>query len=204
VQLVGGKLDLMGHEFRIDHGTVNFTDRPDTDPLVKVTAYWEAPDGTRVYADFTGPLNEGDLTLRSEPSLTRDQIIALLQFGTPEGAYGVTVPGQTGTTATLAGAAVGNIATPVINRILSGVTTADISTRIDTSQAGNPKPEVAVQLSSRLSAAISYNVGVPPPGKRPDRTELRLDLRIVRAWVLEAVVGDRGSTSLDVLWRHRY
>ena len=55
-----------------------------------------------------------------------------------------------------------------------------------------------------MSARLSYKLGVPAPGQNPDRTELTLDWRFIRNWSLVAVVGDQGSTALDVMWRMRY
>ncbi len=56
----------------------------------------------------------------------------------------------------------------------------------------------------QISARLGYKLGVPAPGENPDRTELTLDWRFIRNWSLVAVVGDQGSTALDVLWRMRY
>ncbi len=69
--------------------------------------------------------------------------------------------------------------------------------------ANSPRPELAVQITKTVSARLGYELGVPAPGENPDRTELTLDWRFFRNWSLVAVVGDQGSTALDVLWRMR-
>ena len=97
----------------------------------------------------------------------------------------------------------GGAATKGLNRALGDLTTLDVSTRIDTSY-GDPRPEVVVQLTRRLSAQLSYAVGEPAPGQSPDRTFLTLDLRLGSRWSLATTFGDRGASMLDLLWRYRY
>jgi hypothetical protein len=46
------------------------------------------PSGYTVYADYSGTVKAGKLTLHSEPQLTQTEIVSLLLFGTPEGSLG--------------------------------------------------------------------------------------------------------------------
>ncbi len=202
IRIARGEIELQGKIFKIDRGVVTFTGDP-SNPQVNATAYWEAPEGTRVYVDFTGTPKDGKLELRSDPALSQDEIIALIMFGSPDGTFGASGSQDTGTAAQGVGLA-GGLVTQGLNRIISGITTADITTRIDTSEASNPKPEVAVQLTSRVSARVGYKVGVPPPGDNPDRATITLDWRFFRNWSVSAEVGDQGSTAVDLVWRMRY
>ena len=205
IQLTRGKLEIQGKQFMIDRGIVSFVGPDPADPQVIATAYWDAPDNIRVYADFSGHVTSGKLTLRAEPSLTQDEILALILFGSPDGAFGAAPKsGQADTTGVQAASLAGGVVTQGLNKAISGLTSADITTRVDTSEADNPRPELAVQLSKKVSARIGYKLGVPAPGDNPDRTELTIDWRFVRNWSLSAVVGDQGSTALDVVWRYRY
>jgi translocation and assembly module TamB len=79
----------------------------------------------------------------------------------------------------------------------------DIQTRIGEHQ-GSPLPEVALQLTPRLSAEVAYALSTPLPGQSPDRTFVTLDLRLFSNLSLSSSVGDQGSTLLDLLWRYRY
>jgi translocation and assembly module TamB len=205
LHVVRGTLDVQGKQFSVDRAVVTFTDGDADDPMVVATASWIAPDQTRVYADFSGRLQSGRVVLRSTPPLTDNELLALLLFGTREGTSGAE------TTALLESAALnraaslaGGLVTEALNRAIAGVTTARITTRIDTSQAGTLRPEVSIQLSRSLSARLRYTLGVPAPGQRPDRTELILSLRFFRNWSLDATIGDQGSTSLDATWRLQY
>jgi hypothetical protein len=97
----------------------------------------------------------------------------------------------------------GGAATKGLNRALGDITSLDIQTRVDTS-SGSPQPEVAIQVTRRLTAELGYSLGTPGPGQAQDRTFLTLDFRVRRNWSLSTTIGDRGSTMWDVLWRYRY
>lgn len=198
VRLVRGKLELQGRVFTIERGVVTFTGPDPENPQVVATAYWDAPDGTRVFADFSGNVTEGKLDLRSEPALSQDQIVSLIAFGSADGGVGAS-----GATAGAGASVAGGILTQGVNDILAGIT-PDVTTRVDTSESGNPKPEVAIQISSRVSARLGYAVGAPSLGDAPDRATVTLDWRFFKNWSIAAEVGDHGSTAVDVLWRVRY
>jgi len=97
----------------------------------------------------------------------------------------------------------GNLVAQALNAAISGIT-GDVKLRVDTSRAASPRPELVVELSRRVTARLAYSLGVPGPGEDPDRAALTLDWRFDRDWSLVAVVGDQGSTALDVVWRLRY
>ena len=56
-----GKLDVQGKSFEIETGTVTFVGDP-ANPEINVTAGWTAQDGTRIFADYIGPLKTGKVT----------------------------------------------------------------------------------------------------------------------------------------------
>jgi hypothetical protein len=97
----------------------------------------------------------------------------------------------------------GNVVAQGLNVELRRLTSLDIQTRIGTRE-GEPQPEVAVQLTPRLTAELAYRLEAPTPGRAPDRTYLTLDLRLFRNWSLSTTIGDAGSFVLELLWRYRY
>ncbi|HEY4158700.1 MAG TPA: translocation/assembly module TamB domain-containing protein, partial [Polyangiaceae bacterium] len=74
LRLRGGSLDVSGKEFKIESGTITFNGGDPSNPTVVATARWDSPADYLVYADFTGPVQKGKLTLHTEPPLTQDQI----------------------------------------------------------------------------------------------------------------------------------
>jgi translocation and assembly module TamB len=200
-----GYIELQGKRFQIEKGTVNFTGQSPDNPVVVATAAYDSPDGTKVYADFVGPVQTGKLTLRSEPELTQNEILALLLFGSADGTFGQAAPqGQGGNTGTEAASLAGGVVTQGLNKAISGVTGVEVQTKVDTQESGDPRPEVEVALSRDVSATLVYNLGVPTPGQSPDDTLLLLDWRFHKNYSTEATVGDKGTSILDLTWKYRY
>ena len=98
----------------------------------------------------------------------------------------------------------GGVATQAINSAISGVTGDSVTTRVDTSESDNPRPDIGWQISHSIAAHFVVNLGLPAPGDNPDQELLLVDWRFVRNWMLEGTVGDAGSSLLDLSWRWRY
>lgn len=195
-----GTLDISGKEFEIERGTVSFTGGAPDNPTIDAVARYDSPAGYTVYAEYTGTAKVGKLRLSSEPALSQDEILTLLLFGTPDGSFG---GGGNSDSLSTAVSVAGGTAAKGLNRALSDVTALDVSARIDTS-TGAPRPELVVQLTPRVSARVTQAIGEPTPGQSPDRTFLTVEFRFARAWSLSTMVGDRGASALDLVWRNRY
>jgi translocation and assembly module TamB len=200
LELRGGTLDVQGKLFDIERGLVTFSGDA-ANPTITATARWDSPLGYTVYAEYSGDVDNGKITLRSEPPLNQDEIASLLLFGDPEGSIG-TGSGDTNSAATAVGVA-GDTAAKGLNRALSDLTELDVAARVDTS-TGTARPELVVQLSPRLAARVTRAVGEPQNGQPPDRTFLTFDFRFTRSWSVSAVVGDHGGSGMDLIWRRRY
>jgi translocation and assembly module TamB len=199
IRVASGKLDVSGKQFKVESGVITFSGEPGN-PTIVATARWDAPDADRhrVYADATGTAENLKITLRSEPPLTRDQILSLLLTGSANGS----LAGGGGSNAATAVGAVGGTATQGLNKALSGIRDLEVSTRIDTS-TGTARPELVVQLSAKVSAQLTRSLG-QIPGQPPDMTFLTLDFLIKRNWSLSTLTGDRGASGVDLVWRKRY
>jgi len=205
IRMVRGKINIQGKPFEIERGTVTFVGADGSNPQVVLTAGWTAADGTRVFADFVGPLKTGKVTLRSEPARPQNEILALLLFGTTDQQNT-----NSNTQTTSVAAAAGGVATQPLNQALGGINRSldklglagGITTKVDTSTP-NPRPEVELQIARDISLQIAWVLGVPPPGS-PDFTLVTLDWRFLRQWSLATTVGDAGTSIVDVIWQHRY
>ncbi|MEO8905858.1 MAG: translocation/assembly module TamB domain-containing protein [Polyangiaceae bacterium] len=202
IQLRGGRLDVSGKQFEVDSGSVTFAGDP-SNPTIVASASWDSGDADkhRVTAAFSGTMKKGKLDLRSEPPLTQDEILSLLLTGSSDGSLGGGSTGG-GNAATAVGA-VGGAATQGLNRALSNISNLDVSTRVDTS-SGSARPELVIQISPRVAAQITRALGEPPPGAPPDLTFLTFDFRVLSHWSVAALIGDRGESGLDLVWRKRY
>jgi translocation and assembly module TamB len=201
-----GYVELQGKRFEIEKADVKFDGQPEDDPVVIATAVYAASDGTKVFADFVGPVKSGKVTLRSEPALSQNEILSLLLFGSTEGTFGQAAPQEqkgsqaaTPTTSIATG-----VVTDGINKALTGVSNVEVRTKVDTQESGNPRPQVEVALSRAVTATVIYNLGVPPPGENPDDTLLEVDWRFHHNYSTQATLGDKGTSILDLIWRYRY
>jgi translocation and assembly module TamB len=200
-----GFFEVQGKRFKIEKGTVNFTGQPPDDPVVIATAMYEAPDGTRIYADFVGPVKTGKITLRSEPQLSQNEILSVLLFGSADGTFGSSPPpGQEESGAAKAAGLAGGVVTQGLNKAINGVSDVEVTTRVDTSESNNPRPEVTVSLTKTVSATVIYNLGQPPPGQNPDDALVTVDWRLHKGWSLAVTEGDRGTSIADLTWKYRY
>ena len=203
LELPHGKVEVFGKRFTLEPSTIGFTGDPDN-PQLQVTAKYDAPDKTNIYADATGTPSHMKLVLRSDPPRSQDEIFGLLLFGSENGLGGAPpIQQQTDMAQRAAGLASGVVAQG-LNEALSGITSLPIATRVDTSQATNPRPMVEVRLSSNVVTRVTVQTGTPAPGEPRDLTLVTFDWRFRPQWSLETTVGDAGSTAIEVLWRHRY
>lgn len=201
IQLVRGFLDIEGKRFEIDQGTISFMGDDPTNPQADVTASWTAPEGTVVYAEFSGPLRTGRVTLRSDPPLPNNEIVALMLFGGSDSFGGSANQAKAGGSNML-GVAQG-AATQPINHALQDYGLRGVSTRVDTSNV-NPRPEVEVRIARDIALQIAWVLGTPPPGSNPDRTLFTIDWQFFKRWSLETTVGDAGTSIADVVWQYGY
>jgi autotransporter translocation and assembly factor TamB len=144
------------------------------------------------------------LTLRSEPPRSQDEIFGLLLFGSESGLGGASPADQPPDVAQRAAGLASGVLAQGLNEALSGITSLQIATRVDTSQPTNPRAMVEVRLSSNVVTRITVQTGMPAPGEPRDVTLVTFDWRFHPRWSLATTVGDAGSTAIEILWRHRY
>lgn len=197
-------IELQGKKFEIERGTINFGGQELGNPVVYLTAGWTATDGTRVYADFVGPLKTGKVTLRSEPARPKSEILALILFGHADGSSSTPYAQKPASGSSTAGSAAGGLASEGLNKGLEELTGLEIATKVDTSRGPNPRPGVEVQIARSVSLQLAFVLGTPPPGTNPDKTFATIDWRFWRQWSLETTFGDQGSSYADLVWQYRY
>jgi translocation and assembly module TamB len=201
--LKSGILEVQGKRFTIEKGTVTFVGDDPSNPQIVVTASWGAPDGTLIYADFVGPLKTGKVTLRSEPSRPRNEILALILFGSADGMNGNS-SGNKSDPASQAVGTGGGVASQGLNSAVQDLTGMDKAQfRVDTS-TNNPRPELEYQISKSIAVGVAYVMGIPPPDQ-PDTIFAKADWRFRRNWSLQTMLGTQyGTTIVDAVWQKRY
>jgi translocation and assembly module TamB len=205
IQVKEGKIDVQGKQFEIEKGTITFQPDDPSNPIIVATATWAAEDGTRVYADFVGPVKTGKVNLRSDPPRPKNEILAIILFGTADGANATPPPpgrAPDGTTkaATSLG---GGFAAQGLTEALDDLTGIKATARIDTTRSSNPAPEIEVQVARRISLAFEHILGTPPLSE-PDTNLAIVDWRFTSNWSVETTLGDRGKVQTDAVWTKRY
>ncbi|MBX3206999.1 MAG: translocation/assembly module TamB domain-containing protein [Labilithrix sp.] len=204
VRVERGWVDARGKRFEIEKGTITFNGESPPNPAVLVTASWVAADGTRVYADFVGPAKTGRVTLRSEPPRPKNEILALVLFGTADGANPQPPPPGRQPDGTNAAVGLGGgLVAQGLTEALDDLVGLQATARIDTTRSNNPRPEVEIQLSPKVSLSFAHVVGTPPITE-PDKNLASVEYRFHRNWSLETTFGDRGTALLDAIWQKRY
>jgi translocation and assembly module TamB len=205
IQVKEGKIDVQGKQFQVERGTITFQPADPSNPIIVATAAWTAEDGSKVYADFVGPVKTGKVNLRSDPARPKNEILALILFGTADGANAAPPPpgrAPDGTTkaATSLG---GGFAAQGLTEAMDDLTGVQATARIDTTRSANPAPEIEIQIARRISLAFEHILGTPPISE-PDTNLAIVDWRFKKNWSLETTLGDRGKVAVDGVWTKRY
>lgn len=83
IETESGLVRFRGQRYEITRGTLDLPAGSNQTPVLDLVAESEV-SGYRVYLDLLGPIDAIELKLRSEPQLTRDEIIALITTGRTE------------------------------------------------------------------------------------------------------------------------
>jgi translocation and assembly module TamB len=205
IHALDGWADVQGKKFTVERALVTFDGKPEVNPTILATATWTAVDGTKVYADFIGPVKTGKVVLRSEPARPRNEILALVLFGTADGANPTPSSSSSDkdSTAKTAVGVGGGIAAQGLTDALDDMAGIQATVRIDTTSSTNPRPEVEFQVSPKVAIAFGHVLGTPPITE-PDTNLAKLNYRFHRNWSLETTVGDKGKAQTDAVWQKRY
>ncbi|WP_437476602.1 translocation/assembly module TamB domain-containing protein [Sorangium sp. So ce1014] len=228
VNILSGKLEVIGKEFEIEPGVVALQGDP-SNPYLNVKAFHDTREGTRIFIDYVGELNpitEEKITFRSEPPRPENEVIAELLLGkqyaegTLAGGTSTEEPGSGGGSNAAGGVAAGvgtGLASAQINMILQSIgPLQNFETQLDTTDEGALKTTVGYQLGEQVTASASYEAGPTGQGQGAGspsspaaaraRTEVSLEWRFRRDWSVRAgmATGESPGTTLDLLWKHRY
>ncbi len=201
----GSKVDVQGKTFRITRGILTFQPQDVSNPIVVATAEWSADNGTQIYADFVGPVKTGKVTLRSDPAMPRNEVLAMILFGTADGANPSPTgsAGNTNGTTKAAASVGGGFATQGLTEGLDDLTGIQATAKIDTTRSANPAPQIEFQIARRMSLAFEHVLGTPPISQ-PDINLATVDWRFKKNWSLETTFGDKGLIQTNAIWQKRY
>lgn len=223
IVIPSGRFEVLGKEFELERGLVHMRGQDDPNPYINATVRWDAPDGTRVYIDYVGsinPITDEKIRFRSDPSMSKQEIIGLLLLGS-DYEHGTVAGGPSGesneptrSTGNAAGGLAAGLIADQLNALLAE---SGLSTSLGTTEGGALKTGIAYERGA-TRASVTYEGAGTGTGsgaargggaatRRAGRTEVTLDWRFHRNWVLRGTVGvggDLPSSGVDILWQHRY
>ena len=145
-------------------------------------------------------MKTGKVTLRSEPPRPKNEILALILFGTADGVNPQPAPpgrqsdGTMRAAVGLGGAFVAQGLTEALDDLAGIQATA----RIDTTRAAILAPRSSSSSRRRSRSRFAHVIGTPPITE-PDKNLANIEYRFHRNWSLETTFGDRGTALLDAI-----
>jgi translocation and assembly module TamB len=201
ISLRKGTITAQGRTFTVEDGSVTFAEGGDAaNPTVVASAYWDAPDRTRIWVEFKGPLKTGKLTLRSEPAFSKNEIFSILLFGRPD--PNMAVAGGRADQSSQGVAVGAGFAAADISRALAELD-ENLQVETDTMSGNRTRAKVGYRLARNLRVQIGAASG-KAPYREPDSVFAFLDWQFLPKLSLVATQGNRGTSILDVLFQHRY
>lgn len=156
ITLDGGAWRFRGQRYEIITGSLDLPSTGSSAPLLNLLAESDF-SGYRVNLGLVGPIDDLDLTLRSEPQLTRDEILSLITTGRTEAAaLGAQDPFRTGV-----GAAASLLSSGLISRPteqLLGISRFQIDPIIRPNTNPAARLTVGEQVSRNLYLSYSTNL----------------------------------------------
>ncbi len=160
ITLDGGTLRFRGQRYEIITGSLELPSTGGSSPLLNLLAEGDS-SGYRVNIGLTGTIDDPELTLRSEPQLTRDEILSLITTGRAEaGTLGSQDPLRTGV-----GAAASLLSSGLISRPteqLLGLSRFQIDPVIRPNDNPAARLTVGQQFSRNLYLSYSTYLGDTP------------------------------------------
>lgn len=203
VNAVKGNFDFLGKNFALTRGVVTFAGGSLSDPLLDIELTNESPDLT-AHITITGTVNKMKLTLTSEPSLPRDDILSHVLFGRSVNELGRLEALQlAGAVAQLAGFGSGSGGVLDFGKKALGVDVLRLGTS-NTGAAGQPGDESAggttLEMGKYLTDSIYMGV---QQGMKPDSTAFIIQLELTPRTSLE-VRTEQQNTWGGLKWKYNY
>ncbi len=203
VNAVKGNFDFLGKNFALTRGVVTFAGGSLSDPLLDIELTNETPDLT-AHILITGTVSKMKLTLTSEPSLPRDDILSHVLFGRSVNELGRLEALQlAGAVAQLAGFGSGGGGVLDFTKKALGVDVLRLGTS-NTGAAGQPGDESAggttLEMGKYLTDSIYMGV---QQGMKPDSTAFIIQLELTPRTSLE-VRTEQQNTWGGLKWKYNY
>lgn len=198
MNLSGGDLIFSGNRYKLQGGTIDFTNRSQTEPVVDV-AVNTTINQYDIQMHFWGPADHLHTNYASDPALPPSDIINLIAFGkTSEAAAAEpTPPGPLGAQSLIAS----QVSNQITNRVekLAGISQLSIDPVLGSSQQ-SPGARVAIQQRVTSKIFVTFATDVTST----EREVIKLEYQANRRTSFNAVRDQNGGFSFETTFRKQW
>ena len=198
LNLSSGDLIFSGNRYKLQGGTIDFTNRSRTQPVVDM-AVNTTIDQYDIQMHFWGPADHLHTNYASDPSLPPSDIINLIAFGktSEAAAANPTPPGALGAQSLIAS----QVSSQITNRVekLAGISQLSVDPVLGSSQQ-SPGARVAIQQRVTSKIFVTFATDVTST----DREVIKLEYQVNRRTSFNAVRDQNGGFSFETTFRKRW
>jgi translocation and assembly module TamB len=194
IDAVRGWYTFQGRKFTVEEGTVTLSGQ-DLNPLLAVTAVYEAPDYT-IRVRIGGTLRRPTLELESEPPLEQADILSVLVFGRPVDQLnqGESQGLRERALSLASGYAAAEFRRDVADAL--GLDTLEIEPGSE--GLASTAASVGKYITDDIFVSLSHTFA------EENVQQLRVEYFITPRWTIETTADTAGDSGIDVFWRRRY
>ena len=188
-----GFFDLQNRRFRLVEGGLELVGGTKIDPQLDLLARYRAPAHT-IDARLSGTATQPVLTLSSDPSLSQEDILAVLLFGRPAAELSQEQQVSVGQRAEEIASAFG--ITAVGRTVASAIGLDALGLQIE--ELSSARARVGAYVGRNIFVAIGQEFS----GERGQ--ELSIEYEFWPGWSVVGSTTTQGTNSADLVWRLRY
>ncbi len=198
LNLSGGDLIFSGNRYKLQGGTIDFTNRSRTEPVVDM-AVNTTIDQYNIQMHFWGPADHMHTNYASDPALPPSDIINLIAFGktSEAAAANPTPPGALGAQSLIAS----QVSNQITNRVekLAGISQLSIDPVLGSSQE-SPGARVAIQQRVTSKVFVTFSTDVTST----ERDIIKLEYQVNRRTSFNVVRDQNGGFSFETTFRKQW
>ena len=198
-----GQIQFFGNKYSINRGEVNFFNPQKVEPVLDLDLQTQA-SGITINITISGPIEQLNVSYRSDPPLQPNEIIALLATGrTPNATsgYATSQLSQNGFLSAGTNTLLGSAISPVSSRLqrFFGVTHLKIDPLV---QGIEDVPQARLTLEQQISpeVSITYVTNL----SRTAEQIFRLEWALSREYSVVAIRDENGLFGVDILYKKRF
>ncbi|KFI33893.1 hypothetical protein CG51_03200 [Haematobacter missouriensis] len=188
-ELIRGRLDFLDRRFDLTSGS--FFLQGDFDAFINLTAQTNTNQGLTAIINVTGPVNDPDINITSNPSLPEEEVLAQIIFGRDLSSIS---PLQAAQLASAVATLAGSGGDGLVGRFRKSVGLDDFDVVPD--KEGNTGVKAGRYLSDNVYTEVVVGSG--------NQSQINLNLDLSKSFTVRGSVGEDGNTGIGVYFERDY